>query len=725
MPERILPMADSMTPHTRASPPPRRSRSANLRPPGFAGRPAVIALVIAAGASLGTLEADRSSAFGRGGSRPHQPITATVTADLPIAPIETPTPVPLPLEMPLRLCPAAPVVLLLEDRIPGRPPEVDILFVFDATFSMGPVIQEMRFRAANLLTQVGHLLPGARFGLATFRDYPFLPYGREGDWAWRLDQQLDHNAELTLRAIETVDVNRGLNDPEAYARALYEASAPDSDVAWRDGARQLVVLLGDSVPHDDDLNEGLPYPQPRYPGARFTTGQPPLFRDPGRSGDEGHNRDLSDDIDFQLVLTQMRELDITLISVHSENIRVAGEAAFPVAYWQHWASLTGPGGMAIELTRPPDVAEVVLDLIHAITQSIERLEVRARPEEYESWISPSPPAIAQLTVPTSGTTVTFTVDLLAPVGAEPGTHQFDLVLTGDGMEYTRYPISLALESACVPTATATPTASDTPPATDTGTPTPTFEPTATPFDSPTPSVTATVPTATETPSATATATASPTATATPTPIPRPAYLPALLLRHCEARQRFADVVLVLDASSSMFFATRDGGPPKIRAAIAAAELLIGRLAETDQAGLVTFHSQARVAAPLSLDRAPVVAALRATALEPGTRIDLGLEFAHAELVGPRGRAGQQPVVVLLTDGVPTAGATNADVVARARLLSSAGARIFAIGLGSDVDPDLLRAVASTPDYMFLAPQSDDLEAIYDRIAEALPCDVSR
>ena len=47
--------------------------------------------------------------------------------------------------------------------------------------------------------------------------------------------------------------------------------------------------------------------------------------------------------------------------------------------------------------------------------------------------------------------------------------------------------------------------------------------------------------------------------------------------------------------------------------------------------------------------------------------------------------------------------------------------IFTIGIGEDVDPDLLRSIAGNPDRYYAAPSTDDLMRIYREIAGDLPC----
>ncbi|MFN8424536.1 MAG: vWA domain-containing protein, partial [Anaerolineae bacterium] len=253
-------------------------------------------------------------------------------------------------------------------------------------------------------------------------------------------------------------------------------------------------------------------------------------------------------------------------------------------------------------------------------------------------------------------------------------------------------------------------------------PTPTL--TKTPLISPTPSSTRTPsPTRTQTPTPTDTATETPTAPPSPTHEPAPIYLPITLTEpRCLPIHPKLDILLVLDASTSMRELTR-AGRPKIDAAVAAARDFLTRLnlaPNGDRAGLVSFNAAATLDSPLTADRAALDAALGRVALAQFTRIDLGLDAAAAELAGPRRRADATAAVILLTDGrsnpVPVSEAERA-----AGVVKAAGARLFTIGLGQDVDAEALRAMASQAADYFEAPDGEDLGAIYGSISAALPC----
>ena len=257
-------------------------------------------------------------------------------------------------------------------------------------------------------------------------------------------------------------------------------------------------------------------------------------------------------------------------------------------------------------------------------------------------------------------------------------------------------------------------------------------------DFPIPVVEVVTPTATPTPrpgitpSTTPSPTATPTPSATPTitPTPAPIYLPATANESCPKRRAQVDVVLILDASTSMSAPTR-AGRRKLDAAVEAAGAFLSLLEldpdagqESDRAALVVFNDSARLASPLTAEAGRVARGLAAIEQRAGTRIDLGLIRA-AEVLEPLPEDEERVrAAVLLTDGRPT-GTTVEFVLEAAGRLRLAGGRegawVYAIGLGGDVDAALLAEVATDEQRLVLAPDAEDLARVYREIARELPC----
>ena len=265
------------------------------------------------------------------------------------------------------------------------------------------------------------------------------------------------------------------------------------------------------------------------------------------------------------------------------------------------------------------------------------------------------------------------------------------------------------------------------------------EPTPTPTRTPTDT-----PTATNTPTHTPTSTPTPTPTFTPTPtpttVPQPIYLPRALKNLCIPRVGGADVVLVLDLSTSMHRETREGRT-KMEAAVSAAGDFVSRLDlrgtedETgdeggDRAAIVGFNASGWIEVGLTADRAALKRGLDRLPDRsvPGTRLDSAFSTAtHAMTLGARG-GDALPVIILLTDGLPSgvptpeAGGTQEEtVLAAASAAKATGARVFTIGLGlsDDVLDALLREAATRPADFYFAPDGEDLAGIYREIAGRL------
>jgi uncharacterized protein YegL len=176
-----------------------------------------------------------------------------------------------------------------------------------------------------------------------------------------------------------------------------------------------------------------------------------------------------------------------------------------------------------------------------------------------------------------------------------------------------------------------------------------------------------------------------------------------------------DLAVVLDASTSMMGPRRDAMRLALLPLVSALDYGNG-----DQAALVTFNSSAQLLYPLGADSAAFAAALSFAVAGPGSRLDLGVVAGQAELAGARHRAGNQPVLLALTDGRVSPAPASAAVDAAAAAKSQ-GTRVITLGLGGDVDADALRAMASTPvDYHSVADERLLNEALR-RIAETIRC----
>jgi Mg-chelatase subunit ChlD len=143
--------------------------------------------------------------------------------------------------------------------------------------------------------------------------------------------------------------------------------------------------------------------------------------------------------------------------------------------------------------------------------------------------------------------------------------------------------------------------------------------------------------------------------------------------------------------------------------------------EVDQVGLVTFNDDASLDQELTQDLTAIKDAINAIEAAGGTDIAAGIAQATEELNSSRRNPEALPVIILLTDGLAK-GEEDATRAA-AEVAKEQGVRLITIGLGEEIDAEMLETIASeTTDY-WPSPASEDLAAIYKAIAEEINCEV--
>ena len=206
-----------------------------------------------------------------------------------------------------------------------------------------------------------------------------------------------------------------------------------------------------------------------------------------------------------------------------------------------------------------------------------------------------------------------------------------------------------------------------------------------------------------------------TTTAISTASPGRAFLPVVLNERCVPEEEHADIVLVMDASTSMLDLA-GGGNTKMVLALEAAHRLVDTLSRGDQAAVISFNDTVTVQQELTGDPAAVAQALANIQNSPHTRIDLGIQAARLELESSRHVQGNNVVMVVLTDG--KANPVPVDVaVGEAELAKSRGITVFTVGLGEAADLDWWLSGRWPAEPLLLRdPKRQDLAGIYEEIA---------
>jgi Ca-activated chloride channel family protein len=193
-------------------------------------------------------------------------------------------------------------------------------------------------------------------------------------------------------------------------------------------------------------------------------------------------------------------------------------------------------------------------------------------------------------------------------------------------------------------------------------------------------------------------------------------------------RREGTVMLAFDVSSSM--TATDLTPTRMEAAKAAARTVVERQPPTVRVGVVAFGTSGLVTQQPTADRASVLAAIDRLQPGGGTALGSGLQTSLSAITGqtvlvdvsgssvePQGPDlgyHGSAAVVLFSDGENTA---EPDPVAVAELASSAGVRVYPVGIGSPrgtvievdgfqlataLDEPTLRAIAERTDGRYVA-----------------------
>jgi hypothetical protein len=230
--------------------------------------------------------------------------------------------------------------------------QTDVMLLFDTSASMKPALKEASAAIEEIIDRIDSQLPDVQYGLSEVRDHGGSIYDprHPEDLPWRLNMPITDDREALIGSIRNLGAHGGGDSPEAYARALWEA-ASNPTIGWRPGAKHLVVLVADSVPHDNDLNEGIPEsvwiePSPWDTGSEL--------HEP--AGVIGTLLSEGTDLDWQSVLQGLAGSSIPLevITYHRET------GILP--YWENWAARTG--GQAV-LAEEGQLADTIAGLTEA------------------------------------------------------------------------------------------------------------------------------------------------------------------------------------------------------------------------------------------------------------------------------------------------------------------------------------------------------------------------
>jgi hypothetical protein len=260
----------------------------------------------------------------------------------------------------------------------ATPEKTDVMFIFDTSGSMSAELGEAKEKVLSVIEHVQATVPNVAFGVANVEDIPHFEngtvepvlseeqYAEDDEKPWRLDQPVTTEQSKAVSAIDGLTIGStgdggtegedGGDAPEAYSRALWETDT-NPTVGWRADTHHEIVLVADNVPHDPNLNEGLPeseWAANEETGLvenPFDTHEEP----PGKLGIPGTVWAPGVDLGIQTVATELGTDGKPL-----ESVEFYGAEDGYLHYWEYWAGLSG--GEALD----GNSGELETELISAI-----------------------------------------------------------------------------------------------------------------------------------------------------------------------------------------------------------------------------------------------------------------------------------------------------------------------------------------------------------------------
>ncbi|RME47945.1 MAG: VWA domain-containing protein, partial [Caldilineae bacterium] len=287
-------------------------------------------------------------------------------------------------------------------------PKLDIAILIDVTGSMDDIIREVTTNARQITTDLHAIAPDVQFALGTFSDYPqenlllslmggllgVEEFGSGEDYPWQLEQDFTKDGSKIKTALERITLRDGGDTPESYLRALYEAQF----ISWRPDARRLIILFGDSVPHDPD---------------------------PGRDNTPGSD----DDLTLNRVVTQLRKANIAVLSIYSDDDAVAN-------FYNTLSKNTN--GAALRLEEAKQAPSAITNMVQEAAAAINILTLKPTGSN-TGWLSWQPDTFENVGYEQSKS---FQLEICVPAGTATGEYTIPLEVLADGENIGTIPVQI-------------------------------------------------------------------------------------------------------------------------------------------------------------------------------------------------------------------------------------------------------------------------------------------
>jgi len=124
---------------------------------------------------------------------------------------------------------------------------LDVVFVIDATGSMGWLISEVKDHVDAMAASIRRLVPVTRFGVVAYRDYDDPEFVT-------LVEPLTLNVGRVHAFLDQLQARGGGDPPEAVDAGLQTAM---QRAGWKADSKHVIVILGDAPPHPERMQATL------------------------------------------------------------------------------------------------------------------------------------------------------------------------------------------------------------------------------------------------------------------------------------------------------------------------------------------------------------------------------------------------------------------------------------------------------------------------------------
>lgn len=129
--------------------------------------------------------------------------------------------------------------------------DLDVYLLEDLSGSFGDDLANLNSQFGGLYTGLNGTYNSAAFGFGGFVDKPVMPFGNitYNDYVYQTFHALSLSQPSVQAAIGSAVIRWGGDAPEAQLEALMQAALREAELAWRPGARRVVVLFTDATYH--------------------------------------------------------------------------------------------------------------------------------------------------------------------------------------------------------------------------------------------------------------------------------------------------------------------------------------------------------------------------------------------------------------------------------------------------------------------------------------------